>query len=668
MMKKIFNKILIQPKIVLSIFLLTSLIVISFGFIEYSQSKKEINSLMQEQSHTLLESIMISSKNAIKSYNQIKDEINERLLNNAILIKHLYENGNLKNSDLKKISEENNLFRVIVFSNKGKRILTSHSPSQFENSFQNKSKDILKEIFSGEEDTLLIGIREPQSKDAFRYVVAVATKNHDAIVVNIDAKKLIELRNELGFGPLLREFVRHDNIKYVAFQNENGVIAAAGTIDGLDDISSSDFLTNSYKNNIFSSRIFSNGNEEFYESVHPVTIDNNKIGLLRLGLSIEPLKNINDEIIKRTIIMSLILLLFGIVTFSFLFAKQNFDQLSIKFRAIENYFKSIFDNVGDAIIIVNNENKIETVNNSALQVFESKDFYEIQNKYKSLFAELMNSLFNITEKEITVNNKNKSLIISKSIFIDENKNQKVIFVIRDITNQKLIERQQIRNKQLTALGELSSSVAHEIRNPLNAIATITQQIGKDFSVKENENDFKQLTSLVYHEVKRINEIIENFLKFARPLPLKPEYFSLKEFFLQLESQYKNILGEKNIKLNLKDASNLEVVWDRVQMKQVFINLFENSIDAIKENGNINIEISTSNDFIEISFSDSGCGIPKEVLDKIFNIYFTTKAKGNGIGLSIVQKIVSEHNGLIFVSSEVGKGTTFKLILPKVVEV
>lgn len=623
---------------------------------------------MQEQSHTLLESMIISSKNAIKSYNQIKEEINERLLNNAFLIKYLYEKGNLTNSDLRKISEENNLFRIVIFNNKGKRILISHPPSLFENTFQNKSKEILKEIFLGETDTLLIGIRETQNKDYFRYVVAIATKNHDAVVVNIDAQKFIELRNELGFGPLLKEFVKHNNIKYVAFQNENGILAAAGVVNEFDDISSSEFLSDAYKNNIFSSRIFSNGSEEFYETAHPVIVDSNKIGLLRLGLSTEPIKNINNKIFKRTIIMSLILLLFGITTFSFLFTKQNFDKLALKFRAIEYYFKRIFDSVSDAIIIINNDNKIETINDAALQVFESKNLIELRNKYDILFSELISSNFSLVEKEIAINEKEKSLIISKSIFIDETKNHKVIFIIRDITIQKMVEKQQFRNQQLLALGELSSSVAHEIRNPLNAIATITQQIGKDFSVKENENDFKELTTLVYHEVKRINEIIENFLKFARPLPLKPTKFLLNDFFPQLESQYKSILNKKNISYSLEGNVELEVVWDQVQMKQVFINLFENSIDAINENGSINIKIEHSNDLIDISFSDSGRGIPSDIIDKIFNIYFTTKSKGNGIGLSIVQKIISEHNGFVFVSSKVGMGTTFKLSLPKVVEV
>lgn len=667
-MKRVFNKFLIQPKIVLSIFLLTSLIVLISALLEYNQSKKEINKLMENQSHTLLDAILISSNDAIKSYNLIKSEINQRLLNNAIFIKYLYENNLLTNGKLTQIAKENELFRINVFSKNGSRLFSSHPLSKFEQTFQNKSKEILKEIFNGEVDTLQIGIKESQLSNSYRYVVAVAAKDRSAIVINIDANKLVELRKESGFGPLLKKFTQNKNIIYLIFQNENGIIAASGNFKDLDDLNSSSFLQKSFNEEKFYSRIFETDSISVFESVNALIINNSKLGIIRLGLSTEPLDQIAQKIINRTIIQSIFLLVFGVITFSFLFIRQNYDSLSKKFRSIETYFKNIFDNVSDSIILFSNKLNIEAVNNSALELFNSKDKYELELNFNSFFVDLIKIDFTILEKEISINDQTKFLLISKTIFNDEAISNKFIFVIKDITNQKIIEKQNIRNQQLSALSDLSSSVAHEIRNPLNAIATITQQIGKDFTVNENENEFKQLTKIVYKEVKRINSIIESFLKFARPLPINTESFSLKEFFMQLKLQYQNIFNEKNILFNIQLNKDTQVKWDKFQIKQVFINLIENSIDAVNNNGTISVFAHEIDNKIEIKFSDTGKGIQEDILDKIFNIYFTTKNNGNGLGLSIVQKIINEHNGLINVTSKINNGTTFTLILPKVVEV
>ena len=168
----------------------------------------------------------------------------------------------------------------------------------------------------------------------------------------------------------------------------------------------------------------------------------------------------------------------------------------------------------------------------------------------------------IEEIECNIAGKNKVFLVSKSEFHNENKENNIILVLRDLTEQKLLENQIERSERLIAMGELASSVAHEIRNPLNSIGTIAQQLGKDFYPKENEGEFKSLTQVVYKEVRRINETIESFLKFAKPQPIKAEKFIARELFDQLEKQYQSILTKKKIKLNLKLTDVGEVVWDK----------------------------------------------------------------------------------------------------------
>ena len=266
--------------------------------------------------------------------------------------------------------------------------------------------------------------------------------------------------------------------------------------------------------------------------------------------------------------------------------------------------------------------------------------------------------------ECEINNEKRFLLFSKSKFIDENDNQNIVLVIKDLTEIKDLEKQVTRNQQLKAMGKLASGVAHEIRNPLNAIGTIVQQLNKDFEPVENSDEYHSLAGLVYREVKRINETIQNFLRFSRPEPIQKQPFELKEMINELKQQYSKILYENSIELIIDQNWNGEVNWDKNQIKQVLINLLQNSIEAIKKDGRIILDIQGENGKISISLHDSGPGISEKNLERIFDLYYTSKAEGTGIGLSVIQRIISEHNGLVTVESKEEEGTTFNIKLPR----
>ena len=268
-------------------------------------------------------------------------------------------------------------------------------------------------------------------------------------------------------------------------------------------------------------------------------------------------------------------------------------------------------------------------------------------------------------KELEIEGSIKTFLISQNSFTDEGNNKNYIILIKDITEGKLLEEQIQRKERLSAMGELASGVAHEIRNPLNSIGTIIQQLSKDFKPKENAEEYDSFTKLIYNEVKRINSTVEGFLRFTKPDKLNKSVFKIDSFFGDLIKQYDAISKEKEIKLIYNSSENFDVNWDYNKIKQVFINLLENSIYAINNNGTIKINVNEiENSNLEILLSDNGSGIPKETINKIFNLYYTTKPEGNGIGLSLVQKIIFEHDGIISVNSEVENGTTFKIQIPK----
>jgi len=226
-----------------------------------------------------------------------------------------------------------------------------------------------------------------------------------------------------------------------------------------------------------------------------------------------------------------------------------------------------------------------------------------------------------------------------------------------------------RADRLSSLGLLTAGLAHEIRNPLVAIRTFTQLLPERYSDPEFREGFQ---ALALKEVDRICGLINDLLSFARPS--KPNVASenvndvIDNIARILESQAK----EKGVEISREFGADLPKVWiDREQMKQVFMNLILNAIQAMKGAGKVTLMsraiskngIGPAGEFVQIEVKDNGIGIPEESLQHIFDPFFTSKDEGSGLGLAVSHQIVQEHGGFVTVESTVGKGTSFFVHVP-----
>ncbi|MBT4288868.1 MAG: hypothetical protein HOD92_16195 [Deltaproteobacteria bacterium] len=231
----------------------------------------------------------------------------------------------------------------------------------------------------------------------------------------------------------------------------------------------------------------------------------------------------------------------------------------------------------------------------------------------------------------------------------------------------LMEKQIQENKMLSSMANMAAGVAHEVRNPLNSISMIIQRLQLEFTPKNDADidEYISFTALMKNEVDRINKIITDFLGFSKPFDLKRSKFFISDF---LGNTIKLFIAEalkKGVKLELTGNYDDKLFYgDQDKLTQVFVNLIKNAIDSIDTDG---IIVVTSN--IEkkqnwlITIEDSGVGIPRKKLDHIFDIYFTTKQNGTGLGLYISRKIVLAHNGkILFSKSSIG-GTKVNVHLP-----
>jgi signal transduction histidine kinase len=221
-----------------------------------------------------------------------------------------------------------------------------------------------------------------------------------------------------------------------------------------------------------------------------------------------------------------------------------------------------------------------------------------------------------------------------------------------------------RSDRLASLGSLTAGLAHEIRNPLSTVKTFLDLFPQRYKDKEFRIDFLKLTS---SELERITNLVSGLVTFARP---KRPKFHKANINLVLEEVVNLITVEarkRDIALDTDIHETLEATFDADQMKQVFLNIFLNAIDAISAHGRISITSRSIRkngvDHAQVEIADTGKGISRKIVESIFDPFFTTKEKGAGLGLSISHQIVQEHHGIIEVESQPKKGTTFFVNIP-----
>ncbi|HOT97622.1 MAG TPA: ATP-binding protein [bacterium] len=236
-------------------------------------------------------------------------------------------------------------------------------------------------------------------------------------------------------------------------------------------------------------------------------------------------------------------------------------------------------------------------------------------------------------------------------------------LLRDLHERRRAEEQRQRQERLMALSHLASGVAHEIRNPLNAVSMVAQRLQREFTPAQDTVEYQQLTGMLVTESRRINEIINQFLQFARPAPLNKIPTRLDALVNHVAALMQSEAAHSGITLSSHCREVREMQADPDKLTQALLNLVRNSLAACENGGHITLSCEAQGERIVIHIEDDGSGIAPEHLGKIFNLYFTTREEGSGLGLSIVQQIVAQHEGTIEVKSEPGQGTRFTISLP-----
>lgn len=238
--------------------------------------------------------------------------------------------------------------------------------------------------------------------------------------------------------------------------------------------------------------------------------------------------------------------------------------------------------------------------------------------------------------------------------------------IRDITDMKNLEKKVITSEKFSVIGKLAAGFAHEIRNPLTSIAGFIHLLKE--TLKQDDKHIYYL-SIIQSELDRVKKLVTNFIVAAKPdTPMKREC-DIQNLIMEIVTLMESHALLCNVTIECSMPTEPIFLYiDAMQIKQVIMNLIQNSIEAMPHGGAILISMAeTSDHSIAITIQDNGCGMTDSELNQIMNPFFTTKEDGLGLGLSISYQIIESHKGSLHVFSEKGKGTTFTVILPKTIE-
>ncbi|MFF2753516.1 ATP-binding protein [Psychrobacillus sp. NPDC058041] len=245
------------------------------------------------------------------------------------------------------------------------------------------------------------------------------------------------------------------------------------------------------------------------------------------------------------------------------------------------------------------------------------------------------------------------------IFNNDGSRKGLVVIGRDITSLKETESKLRQSEKMSALGELSAGIAHEIRNPL-AIMKGYLQMGQENTIKLDQH-----IDLLVNEIDRINSIVNELLMIAKPTDIIFANKNINTIVREVVQLFSIEASQQKTKINVTDLEQFNTYCNESKLKQVFINIVKNALEAISTNGEVNISIYEKNEkYFAVKIEDNGCGMEESDLQHISDPFYSLKEKGIGLGMTISLSIIEAHKGSIQISSQVNVGTSIEVLLPK----
>jgi signal transduction histidine kinase len=467
------------------------------------------------------------------------------------------------------------------------------------------------------------------------------------------------------------------------------------------------------------------GNLEILDVIHPLVRDSVKQGYLRTIISLKHLQNFYQN--RRIILVVASLFTFTILIITvFLTSRiyqtellniekaieklnkddfkhhmdyrkrdefepvfsglnQLFDKATgwnESYKKSEEKIKAILQVIHEGLMIVDEKMKIISYNQYLLDIFQTKnrsnpeeELYQILMKNPKLveaYRRAKDPLTHSVKRSFTIQlltgNTIDVQISAFSIFEGET-SRNIIIYVKNIGMLQELDQIVHRSMMYNIISKLSSSIGHEVRNPLSSLAIHTEvldNLSDIFPVNGNHYDkFKKSLKILKSEIGRLTKIFDQFFNLTRSKEISLSYEDINSIIREVMELVHQEAYEKSVELSYHLGKNLpRVNVNRDQIKQVILNIILNAYDAMPNGGKLEIISKEQDNKVIVEFSDTGKGIPEKNTDKIFDLYFSTKKDGTGVGLSFSKEVIDAHEGKIYFTSKANQGTTFYVELPR----
>lgn len=357
--------------------------------------------------------------------------------------------------------------------------------------------------------------------------------------------------------------------------------------------------------------------------------------------------------------------------------KEQIRNLLFDLASENELLEVVLDSIVDGILVVDLENRLITKNRAVdkMLCFKVNDpsdqiIWDVveDEEIAEFIRQVLKNGDRVTEEEFTLNYSgiNRTICLDIMPLVKDGSIQGNVILVSDITDRKRKEAQLRRAESLASLTTLAAGVAHEIKNPLGSIGIHIQLMQKALKRDHilNEETAGRFLSILNEEVERLNEIIVDFLFAVRPMNTNLVLSHINSVVSDLIEFVKHELEQNGIVIHMDLDPNIPKIYmDEKYMKQAVLNIVKNAEAAMPDGGELTIKTFEGDGMVHLHIKDNGTGISEENMAKIFEPYFTTKDFGSGLGLTVVYKIIKEHDGEIFLDSKEGEGTVFMLTFP-----
>jgi two-component system sensor histidine kinase PilS (NtrC family) len=341
--------------------------------------------------------------------------------------------------------------------------------------------------------------------------------------------------------------------------------------------------------------------------------------------------------------------------------QQDLSSTQKKWKSQEEFSKAVVENIPLGIAVFQKDMQPVLQNN-----YLAKNINLSTNQLLDFISEYKRSsgsnLSNVDFSYKSDDNRKKVIHLDETSYFDSELNEPMsVYLVKDVTEIRELEFQKKQNEKLAAVGQLAAGIAHEIRNPLAGISGSVQLLSQD----SQDDTQKKLMSIILKEIDRLNNLITDFLDYAKPEKKPDAPVNLKENLeevILLVKRHPELPANFEWQVDLKDAT---IIGFHEKLKQAFLNIVINGIQAMKDSKtpSCKIKVETEGSFAVVRITDTGSGMSEETKRKMFEPFHTTKVKGTGLGLAVTHKILETHSAQISVNSEINVGTEFVIRFP-----